>query len=470
MNVDVIIPTRNERDNIAILIPKIQRYGYNITVVDDSNDDTAEVAKNAGAKVLKGRGLGLAQAVLDGIDAAKSEYVIVMDADLQHPPQLLPRIVKRLEYHDLVVVTKHSKGAKSSLSLWRKLQSNAGVWLSKILVPVPVSDPMSGYFGIRRECIDGLPRGEYYKFDQKKIDEIIMELPEQWNDMPEEEQNKWYCDNGMATQLIGLEGIGFKIGLELFAKAKWVSHCELPMKFANRQSGVSKGTAHSLHKHLGRLYKNSLNYVTELPKGSEEYHMFYEGTDWQQKWKKGIAWSVFRSINKLRPEYVLDAGCGSSPNINYMRASCVQKRVGMDINEKAIAYMRSHSDADFVPGDVTNIPFSDASFDMVTCIEVLEHLYSNDIDKAIAEIVRVLKPSGYAIIATPNYSSALWNIIEKSQQVIERGAWTSDHHTKFTRKSLRDACVKHGLHEIAYDSVINNADMIVTFQKINHGG
>jgi glycosyltransferase involved in cell wall biosynthesis len=461
--VSIITPTRNEEEGISKFLEKVLPYGYEVVVADDSDDKTPEIAERMGAKVVIGRRLGLAQAVLDAIDATNSDYIILIDSDLQHPTELIPEIVNQLDYQDLVVVTKHNEQAMAELSWWRKIQSNLGVWSAQVLIPAPVSDPMAGYFGIRRKCLAGIPRGEYYDIDEDKFANPELELPENWLNMSQEEQCEWLCERGIAAKKIGIEAIGFKIGLELFAKAKWVSHSELPMVFAKRETGMSKGTAHSLQKHLWRLFKNSLSYEVELPIGSEEYYAFYEANDWQRDWKQSIA-SVLQQISlEIKPDRLIDIGCGSSPQINYMYA---KEKVGIDINEAAMRFMRIHSKASFQTGSLLDVPFPDKSFDMVTCIEVIEHLYENQIEKGLSEITRVLKDGGYAVLATPNYSSILWNVIEKAQQFLQKGEWTSDHHTKFNRKRLTEMCSKYGLEEIRYDGIMNNMDMVITYRKV----
>lgn len=420
--VSIITPARNEEKNIGKLIDRIKNAGikedYEIVVVDDSdNNATATIALAMGARVIEGRHKGLAQAVVDGIADSDGEYIINLDSDCQHPPELLPKVIEGLDQHDLVVVTKHSKEANDELSLWRKLQSNLAVFSAHMLVPAPVSDPMAGFFGVRRECLEG----------------------------------------------VELNAIGFKIGLEIFAKAKWVTHCEIPMAFAKREDGESKGTAHSLHKHLWKLFQETLSTEIVLPKGSEEYYAFYEGGDGQKKWKRSIAELLKEITQEIKPNRLLDAGCGSSPNINFVSA---RKKIGIDINEKALEYMRSHSDAKFVSGSVTKIPFATNSFDCILCIEVLEHLYPDDVNKAISEISRVLVSGGYAIIATPNYASLSWNLLEKTQKLLQPKEWTSDHHTQLNQRLLSEMCLNQGLEEIKYDSVMRNMDMVITYQKI----
>ena len=128
--------------------------------------------------------------------------------------------------------------------------------------------------------------------------------------------------------------------------------------------------------------------------------------------------------------------------------------------------MKDYSDAHFEVGSVFDIPFPEQSFDMVACIEVIEHLYEKEANKVLSELVRVLKPNGHIVLATPNYGSILWNIVETVQRIMQPGHWTSDHHTKFTRKSLGLLCQKYGLKEIRYDGIQRNMDMVVTYQKI----
>lgn len=416
-NTSIIIPTRNE-PSIDKLLLQIIPYGYEVVVVDDSNDndDTPIKAKKAGATVIKGSHKGLAQAVLDGISNTNSDYIVVCDGDGQHPPTLIPKVVEKLNRYDLVVVTKHGKGANDKLSASRKLQSWLGVMAARKLIPAPVSDPMSGFFGVRRKCLEG----------------------------------------------VELEAIGFKIGLEIIVKGKWVSHYELPMEFGEREAGISKGTAHSLQTHLYHLFKWHLDHKIELPKGSEEYHDFYEGNDWHKDWKQSIALVLQEITKQISSQRVLDIGCASSPNINYMHGS----KIGMDVRTEALNYIRQHSNSTFINGSVLSIPYPRELFDTVVCIEVLEHLYQEQVERALSEITRILQPKGYAILATPNYSSVLWNIIENAQKYTQPGRWTSDHHTKFNRKSLNDLCYKYGLKEVRYEGVQYNMDMVITYQKV----
>ena len=235
------------------------------------------------------------------------------------------------------------------------------------------------------------------------------------------------------------------------------------MKFGERQAGVSKGTAHSLQTHLWHLFNWHLENQVHLPKGSEEYHDFYEGNDWHKDWKQSIAVALQDITKRGQSQRLLDVGCASSPQINYMVA---KEKTGIDIRPEALEYIKKHSTAHFESGSVLKIPFPANSFDTVVCIEVLEHLYPHQVQIAMQELTRVLQPDGILILATPNYSSVLWNVIENVQKVVQRGRWTSDHHTKFNRKSLRDLCESFGLEEVRYDGIQYNMDMVATYRKV----
>lgn len=415
----IIIPSRNEEENIGILIDEIHQYLNNSTdilVVDDSDNDlTLKEAIDHGAIGVKGKRNGLAGAVIYGIELAQGENIIVMDADLQHPPEILPRVIDELKIHDLVVVTKHAKGTKQDLTLMRKVYSQLGVWSARMLVPI--SDPMTGFFGFRKNIIDG----------------------------------------------IELNPIGFKIGLEIFCKGNWISHSEVPMHFRARNKGVSKGVANSLQKHLWQLYKESRSYKLPAVPGSEEWEAFFEGNWMRKKWKQEIAKVLRTRTGMFEVEKLLDVGCGSSPNIMYMKA---KEKTGIDVNKDAINFISNRLDnIEFRIESGLNINEPNEKFDCVTCIEVIEHMKDDEANTLMNELARVTSHNGHVIIATPNYNSLLWNTIETSQKILQPGSWTDDHYTKLNRNKLAKLAWNSGLEVLCYDSVVANTDMIMTFYK-----
>lgn len=163
----IIVPTYNERENIRKLIElldsNLKEYEYEIVVVDDASPDgTADEAEKLGklypVKVVRRPGkLGLTSAIYDGIRASKGKFVVVMDADLQHPPEVVPRLIKKLEECDLVVASRYVRGGKiENWSTTRRLMSIGATLIARIFIPgcVRVHDPLSGFFAARREILE----------------------------------------------------------------------------------------------------------------------------------------------------------------------------------------------------------------------------------------------------------------------------------------------------------------------------
>ena len=164
----IVIPTYNECDRIGVLLERVfetcDREGLAIEVVivdDNSADGTGVVAdqwaRHRRVRVVHRAGkLGLGTAVLEGFSIARTEIVGVMDGDLSHPPELLPRLFRTMVDggFDVVVGSRYvNGGGTSNFSAGRWLLSRVGCWLARPLTPV--HDPMSGYFLIRRGHLDG---------------------------------------------------------------------------------------------------------------------------------------------------------------------------------------------------------------------------------------------------------------------------------------------------------------------------
>ena len=109
----IIIPTYNEKDNIPILLHRIEALGMNdeIIVVDDnSNDGTAEVVQRLSSKynnihlIERPSKMGISSAVKDALGIANGKYALVMDGDLQHPPELIPKLLREIRKGKDIVV------------------------------------------------------------------------------------------------------------------------------------------------------------------------------------------------------------------------------------------------------------------------------------------------------------------------------------------------------------------------------
>ena len=228
----VIIPTFNEAENVADIIARLRRclWGLRWEVIfvdDDSDDGTADLVRELGRHDARIRCVqrigrrGLASACIEGILASSAPFVAVMDADLQHDETLLPEMYRFAKQGDLEIVVGSRYMSADGVGEWAKSRaalSRFAAHLSRLVLRADLTDPMSGFFLLRREA-----------FDRRMRD---------------------------------LSGIGFKILLDLFASSpNPLRFCELPYQFRPRRAGASKLDAHAmwdygmllLDKLLGRL-------------------------------------------------------------------------------------------------------------------------------------------------------------------------------------------------------------------------
>ncbi|MEM4718150.1 MAG: polyprenol monophosphomannose synthase [Desulfurococcaceae archaeon] len=166
LKVSIIIPTYNERENIAVLIDElakyVSKYSYEIIVIDDNSPDgTADIAESLSKrypiKVLRRPcKMGLTSAIYDGFSISNGDILVVMDADLQHPPSVVPRLVERAQECELVVASRYTKsGGTEKWSSLRKMISRGAIVLAWLIIPEcrGVKDAVSGFFAVRRELI-----------------------------------------------------------------------------------------------------------------------------------------------------------------------------------------------------------------------------------------------------------------------------------------------------------------------------
>lgn len=207
----IIAPTFNERENVAELAARLKhclagKSWEIIFVDDDSPDGTAEVVRELAEKDGRIRCIrrigrrGLSSACVEGMLATSAPYIAVIDADLQHDERLLPQMLATLKQGDtdIVVGTRYAPGGDiEGWSAGRARMSRLAGRLSRGLVPEQLTDPMSGFFMMRRPVFDGAVRR--------------------------------------------LSAIGFKILIDLFASSpQALRFKELPYRFRPRHAGESK--------------------------------------------------------------------------------------------------------------------------------------------------------------------------------------------------------------------------------------
>jgi dolichol-phosphate mannosyltransferase len=166
----LIIPTYNERENVTPLMARLETALHDVRweaifVDDDSPDGTAAGVRDLAVKDDRIRLLhrvgkrGLASACIDGMGMARAPFIAVMDADLQHDERILPMMLRRLrdEQLDVVVGTRNADGGSmGEFAIGRVLLSSVGRRIGHAVCRTRLSDPMSGFFLVRRSFVEEL--------------------------------------------------------------------------------------------------------------------------------------------------------------------------------------------------------------------------------------------------------------------------------------------------------------------------
>lgn len=208
MPISIVIPTYNEAKNIAVLVAKIAKVlakqNYEIIVVDDNSPDgTYSIAKELEAKyplkaICRKNERGLASAVLAGFGATKGSILGVMDADLSHPPELIPELVNAIKNGaDIAIGSRLIKGGK--VEEWPSLRRFISAIARMLARPLTnIKDSMSGFFFLKRSVIENVklvPRG--YK--------ILLEILVRGNYKKVKEVPYTFLSRHVGKSKIGLE-------------------------------------------------------------------------------------------------------------------------------------------------------------------------------------------------------------------------------------------------------------------------
>jgi dolichol-phosphate mannosyltransferase len=226
----LVVPTLNEAGNIRRLLREVQDaleptgISYELIVVDDdSTDQTPEIVRayavdHPQIRLISRRNeKGLAGAVVRGWRTSNAAWIGVIDADLQHPPSLLPELLGAMEAgNDIAIASRYAE--KNGVEGWNPIRvaiSRVSTWATLPFQrrQIRVKDPMSGFFMLRRSAIEGLV----------------------------------------------FEPRGFKLLLEILVRGKIHSVVEIPFQFGRRHAGKSKaGTAVAIHflQLLGKLSRH----------------------------------------------------------------------------------------------------------------------------------------------------------------------------------------------------------------------
>jgi dolichol-phosphate mannosyltransferase len=187
--VSVVVPTLNERENIARLLATVRQAldgtHFEVLVVDDaSSDGTPEAVREEARQHLnvrlmqRSQRLGISSAVLEATDLAAGSIIVMMDADFSHDPMMLPLLVKQVRAgSDLVIGSRHVPGARiERWPLHRRVGSIVMLRFVRAVFRLRARDPLSGFVAFRREVLENLPT-RFSARGFKLLLEVLTTLP-----------------------------------------------------------------------------------------------------------------------------------------------------------------------------------------------------------------------------------------------------------------------------------------------------
>jgi dolichol-phosphate mannosyltransferase len=204
----VVVPTYNERDALPLLVERMAEVGrglpLELVIVDDASPDGTGTLADESARassvpitvVHRPGKAGLASAVLEGAAASRAAVVTVMDADLSHPPELLPALWQAIQQGaDVALASRYVPGGGiERWTLLRRVVSRVATLAARGGLGLRVRDPLSGFFAVRRDLLMG------YRY----------------------------------------RGLGYKLLVEILATHRRRPVTEIPYRFVDRQRGKSK--------------------------------------------------------------------------------------------------------------------------------------------------------------------------------------------------------------------------------------
>lgn len=386
--VAVVVPALNEARRLDSFLPRVRRvlthFGIPaaIYVVDrGSTDDTANVAERHGCVVLCRRPAGYGEAIRIALEQVPDDYLITLDGDGSHPPELLNRLYRLREQADLVIASRYVRHGYARMGVVRQLLSRALNAVFKQLLDLPVHDLSSGYRLYNRRLLASqkLEMSSY-----AVLQEILI---------------KGYCE-------------GLKIR-------------EIPMHYAPASSRQDLRVWR-----LGADYLKTFRAMWRLRNSTEscdyDSRAFFSKIPLQRYWQRR-RYRIIRGYvgNALK---VLDAGCGSTQILNGS-----PQIVGMDPQMRKLRFLRADGRL-LVCGSTFALPFRTAAFDVVISSQVIEHLPEDD--SIFEELVRCVKPGGALVLGTVDYGGWQWPLIEWAYGIAKPTGYADEHITHYTRATL----------------------------------
>jgi len=419
LELSLLILTVNESANLEKLVPHVHAVlkalgaSYEILVVDGrSEDGTLETAQRLGCRTLTQEGQSYGDAFRHGIKEARGAFIITIDADASHDPEVIYQLWASRTRADLVIASRYVPCGRAHMSNFRKILSRILSLVFGKLLDLPYRDLSSGFRLYRSAALReaGLPDGR----DFDVLPEVLIRM---------------HCDGRSIS--------------------------EIPFVYKPRRHGSSHA----------KLIRFGLSYLRTLRKmwlvRNSAFACDYDTRAFdsliplQRYWQRRRHTIITSRIGSQRR--ILDIGCGSSRIIQSLPAA-----VALDVDLKKLRFLKQ-TNPFLSRGSVFELPFRDQSFSTVICSEVIEHVEKSPI--IWSELRRVLRPGGTLIIGTPDYSTLIWPALEWAYMKILPTAYGEQHIAHYTRDELLGRLSAEGFRTTATDTIVG-AELIVTATRV----
>jgi dolichol-phosphate mannosyltransferase len=418
MEVSILIPTYNEEKNIGLLIQEIKTVvesltkKYEIIVADGkSQDKTIENARKVGAKVFLRSRTDFGTFLKEGIPKCHGKFIITLDADFSHPPRYIKNLWRERNSADIVICSRWLPNSKVATSRFKILISKFLNAVFTKFLKINITDLDSNFRLYKKEV-----------FDEMKLESNSREI------LPE-------------------------IAIKAFVKAFRIK--EIPFFFEKRKFGYSKFNVGGVLTYFNSLIK-LWRLRNSIESADYDERAFYSRIPIQRYWQRKRFEHITNFLKKANGK-ILDIGCGSSMIIQQLAKT--KDIVGLDISKSKIKYLKlKNPNIKAIVADARKLPFESKSFDHVICSNLIEHL--PDSEKVLFEAKRVLKKGGTFIVATPDYGTLCWRIIEKLYGFFMAGGYAHEHIKPYTKKMLLQQLSEMGFDKFEVKTILNSEIII----------
>jgi dolichol-phosphate mannosyltransferase len=383
-----------------------------LVVVTQGDEATAGAALDHGAHVVVQEAPGYGSAFRCGIARARGRYVVGIDADLSHGPEVILRLWEARDGAGVVIASRYVLGGRADMPLSRHVLSRLLNAFVRRCLSLNLRDVSSGY---RLYRADALAHADLRAQHFDVLEEVLIHI----------------IADGWAIREIPFDyrpRAHGRSNVRLLASG-WSFLASFPMMWRLRNSAFSAD-----------YDERAYNSVIPL----------------QRYWQR----TRHRLIMGFqdRPRRTLDIGCGSSRII-----LSLPHVVGLDIQLKKLRRIQPRTGR-LVQGTITSLPFSDGAFEAVICSQVIEHVPRELVD--FAEMHRVLEPDGVLTVGTPDYGTWTWPLLEWAYAIVHPAGYVHEHINHYTAASLAQELAENGF-EIVDKAYVGGGELIYKARKVS---